>query len=221
MFSKYISAVLALSTIVASAPVCSTISFIEAARVKQAFSNAKITPDVVPFFEPRVKVSASYPTTSNVDLGNRIGTLETVPEPKFTFNAEVGRDPKTTKYLKLIIDPDAPGPDGTIQAPLQGVLSEFLHLAIEDAQPDCVTENPRTVRMYLNPTPLSVASHRYIFLVYRQPKDYESPLSLALTIPGLRLQQFVDKYKLELVGGNFYLQGAGTNLGGIGEGGPI
>ena len=126
-----------------------------------------------------------------------------------------------TKYLKLIIDPDAPGPDGTVQAPLQGVLSDFLHLAIEDAQPDCVTESPRTVRMYLNPTPLSVAPHRYIFLVYRQPKNFESPLALSLTIAGLNLQQFVDKYDLELVGGNFYLQGVGTNLGSVGEGGSI
>lgn len=32
------------------------------------------SPDVVPFFEPRVKVSASYGTT-NVDLGTRISTL--------------------------------------------------------------------------------------------------------------------------------------------------
>ena len=121
----------------------------------------------------------------------------------------------------MIIDPDAPGPDGTIQAPLQGVLNDFLHLAIEDAQPDCVTESPRTVRMFLNPTPLSVAPHRYISLVYRQSKYFELPLALSLTVAGINLQQFVDKYDLELVGGNFYLQGVSTNLGGVGEGGPI
>ncbi|KAH7342875.1 hypothetical protein BKA65DRAFT_300053 [Rhexocercosporidium sp. MPI-PUGE-AT-0058] len=75
--------------------------------------------------------------------------------------------------------------------------------------------------MYLSATPLVVASHRYIFLVYRQPKNFESPLARSLTIAGLNLQQFVDKYGLELVSGNYYLQGVGTNLGGVGEEGPI
>ena len=76
MFYKYLSAALALSSVVVSAPVCSYISASEAARVKKAFTDAKITPDVVPFFEPKVKVSASYVMT-NVDLGNRIDTLRT------------------------------------------------------------------------------------------------------------------------------------------------
>lgn len=79
MFSKYFSAALAVSSIVVGAPVCTYISSTEAARVKAAFSNADITPDVVPFFEPRVEVSASYGTT-NVDLGTQIGTLRKLLE---------------------------------------------------------------------------------------------------------------------------------------------
>ncbi|KAH6724036.1 hypothetical protein BKA61DRAFT_727800, partial [Leptodontidium sp. MPI-SDFR-AT-0119] len=145
---------------------------------------------------------------------------QTVPEPTFTFSAEQDYDPKPTKYLKLIIDPDAPGPDGTIQAPLQGVLSDFFHLAIEDAQPDCVTQSPRQYEC-LNPTPLSVAPHRYIFLVCRQPKNLSRHSLCLWPLLVSTYSSLLTSMILELVGGNFYLQGAGTNVGGIGVGGLI
>lgn len=65
-----------LASISLSAPTCPYISTAEAGRVKKAFSEAKITPDVVPAFQPTIKVSTSYGSTV-VDLGTNITTLRT------------------------------------------------------------------------------------------------------------------------------------------------
>jgi phosphatidylethanolamine-binding protein (PEBP) family uncharacterized protein len=62
--------------------------------------------------------------------------------------------------------------------------------------------------MYMFPTPLSVAQHRYTFFVYRQPAGYVPPPNLQYA-PGLRANFNVTQYADEAgligpIGGNFY-----------------
>lgn len=63
----------------------------------------------------------------------------------------------------------------------------------------------------MSPTPLSVAPHRYTFLVYRQPPNYTPPVDVHYA-PGVRnnfdLNAYVAKAGLQgPVGGNYYLEG--------------
>lgn len=104
-----------------------------------------------------------------------------------------------------MLDPDAPGPAAPI-------LSDFLHWIVSDVQPSCVNPQSRkTVAPYMSPTPLSVAPHRYTYLIYRQPPNYVPPPSLQY-IPANRalfdLAAYVKAAKLEgPVGGNYYREG--------------
>jgi phosphatidylethanolamine-binding protein (PEBP) family uncharacterized protein len=130
---------------------------------------------------------------------------ETLPEPSFNITAELGFPASTTKYTLIMVDPDAPGPAAPI-------LADFLHWIVSDVQPKCITTQQRkTVAPYMSPTPLSVAPHRYTFLVYRQPPNYVPPPSLNY-LPGVRnnfdLAAYVKEAKLQgPVGGNYYREG--------------
>lgn len=193
------------------------------ARAKQEFYEAKIVPDLVPQFKPTLEVYVDY-NGEKVDFGNTFNTLgksalqldvitmetrlttivETTPEPNFSITRELLYNPSTTKYTLIMADPDAPNPAAPI-------LKDFLHWIVSDVQPQCITTQKRkTVAPYMLPTPLSVAEHRYTFLVYRQPPNYVPPPSLNY-LPGARagfdLNAYVKEAKLEgPIGGNYYLE---------------
>jgi hypothetical protein len=68
----------------------------------------------------------------------------------------------------------------------------------------------------MSPTPLSVAPHRYTFLIYRQPPNYVPPPSLNY-VPGVRakfdLAAYVKEAKLQgPVGGNYYREGLAQDI---------
>ncbi|OQO02498.1 hypothetical protein B0A48_12025 [Cryoendolithus antarcticus] len=177
----------------------------ELAFERNAIYAAKLVPDLIPSFKPTLRVDASYPG-QKVNYGNTFTTLRrTVPEPTISFTAELGYDPAKTNYTIFLLDPDAPNPTTPI-------LKDYLHLLISDAQPVCITTQKRkTLASYMSPTPLSVAPHRYTFLVYRQPKNYVPPPSLNYA-PGARnnfdLAAYVKQGGLQgPVGANYYREG--------------
>jgi len=104
-----------------------------------------------------------------------------------------------------MVDPDAPGP-------ALPILRYFLHWIVSDAQPSCITDQKRkTVAPYMATTPLSVAAHRYTFLLYRQPPNYTPPPSLNY-VPGVRNNFDLPAYVKEAgligpVAGNYFNQG--------------
>lgn len=127
-------------------------------------------------------------------------TRPTTPVIAKRLMAEMMADEETV----LLVDPDAPGPE----APL---LSFFLHTILYDAHPTCTGIEPKTKTPYLSLTPLSLAKHRYIFLVYRQPEGTFVPQVPLLPQAGratFNLTMFVEDNKLTgPVGGNYMLQG--------------
>nr|OQO18230.1 hypothetical protein B0A51_15464 [Rachicladosporium sp. CCFEE 5018] len=73
------------------------------------------------------------------------------------------------------------------------------------------TATRKTLASYMSPTPLSVAPHRYTFLVYRQLKNYVPPPSLNYA-PGARnnfdLAAYVKQGGLQgPVRANYYREG--------------
>lgn len=89
----------------------------------------------------------------------------------------------------------------------------YEHWAVANAQPFCVTDQqPETLVVYQPLTPASTTQHRYTFLVYRQPEDFDPEavkVQLQLRTP-FDINDFAEKYNLTIVGGNF-LKEAITN----------
>ncbi|KAK5721966.1 hypothetical protein LTR15_006560 [Elasticomyces elasticus] len=187
---------------------CSTASASTLAAAKAAFTQAKLAPDLVPSFDPTLSVQANF-NGKQVALGNSFSATETLTEPAVSFSAEPGFDPSKTKYTIILTDPDAPGPAAPI-------LKDFLHLIISDAQPSCIASQARkTLASYQPLTPLSIAAHRYAFLVYRQPPNY-TPSPSVNYLPGVRaafdLNGYVAQGGLTLVGGNFMREGLSSTV---------
>ncbi|KAF2725910.1 phosphatidylethanolamine-binding-like protein [Polychaeton citri CBS 116435] len=179
---------------------------------KTAFQQAKLVPastGLIDNFNPTLAVSAAY-GTKQVQLGNTFAATETLSEPSVSFTAEPGFDPAKTKYTIFLLDPDPPDPAAPI-------LKDFLHLEIANAQPSCITSQSRqTVASYMALTPLSVAAHRYTFLVYRQPPNYAPPPKLE-NLPAARSGFNLNAYTktsglIGPVGGNFFREGLGTTV---------
>lgn len=109
-----------------------------------------------------------------------------------------------------MVDPDVPMPGGTATVPA----IRYLHWAVYDAQADCVQDQNRMAApFYQNPSPASIEPHRYTFLLYRQPADFQLTVTdrgnLGLRA-GFDLDNFVVTKGLTLVGGNFFLEGLAT-----------
>lgn len=65
-------------------------------------------------------------------------------------------------------------------------------------------------------TPLSIAAHRYTFLVYRQPPNYTPPADIHY-VPGVRNNFDLNAYVAEAglmgpVGGNYMLEGLAQDV---------
>ncbi|KAF2233062.1 PEBP-like protein [Viridothelium virens] len=183
---------------------CSTANPNDVAAAKAAFTSAELVPDLIPSFDPDTTVQASY-NGKQIDLGNTFSVTETLLQPSISFLAEPNYDASTTNYTIFLVDPDAPGP-------ALPVLSDFLHLIIENAQPSCITtQSPIDLAPYMSLTPLSVAPHRYTILVYRQPPNYVAPVDPQY-VPGVRNNFDLNGYVAEAglegpIAGNFFREG--------------
>ncbi|KAK3678257.1 hypothetical protein LTR78_001552 [Recurvomyces mirabilis] len=189
---------------------CTTAGSATLAAAKAAFTQAKLVPGVIPSFNPKVSVQVDY-NGKQVNLGNTFSATETLNQPiDITFTAKPGYDAASTKYTIIMVDPDAPGPAAPI-------LKDILHLIIDDAQPVCTAnQNRKTIATYAQTTPLSVAAHRYTFLVYRQPPNYVPPPTL-MYLPGNRAKFDLNAYVAQAgligpVGGNFFREGLGSTV---------
>jgi phosphatidylethanolamine-binding protein len=172
-------------------------------QVVNQFATDQIVPDLIERINPTVVVNVTYDTTDEgekaVQLGTYFTTEETINAPTLSFSAEKDYDPFTTYYTYFLIDPDVPEDGSPVQV-------NFEHWCVGNAQPSCVTDqSPETIVIYEPLTPLSTTQHRYTFLVYRQPPNYNpeaEELQLQLRTP-FDLNDFTEKYNLTLVGGNF------------------
>ena len=117
--------------------------------------------------------------------------------PSYSFSAESGFNPSTTTYSLFMIDPDVPNP----QSPVR---KTYLHWYVSGNKPSCVSDNPRTVTLYQNPSPASTQQHRYTFLLYREPAGYSPNVAAAQLRVGFNVNAYAQAAGLVLVGGNFF-----------------
>ncbi|KAJ0361693.1 hypothetical protein COL26b_013642 [Colletotrichum chrysophilum] len=155
-------------------PICPTIGLpaTRAAQVRAAFQSSGIIPDILTSINPTTELQVLYGNIPE-NLGNTFSAAQTLQEPTISFPPEA-LYPPSTKYTYIQLDPDAPGPS----LPL---LRSYLHHIIYNLQPSCVfAQSPVTEARYMPLTPLSVAPHRYVSLLFRQPPGEYTPPALNL-----------------------------------------
>ncbi|KAF4489974.1 26 kDa secreted antigen [Colletotrichum fructicola Nara gc5] len=191
-------------------PICPTIGLpaTRAAQVRAAFQSSGIIPDIFTSINPTTELQVLYGNIPE-NLGNTFSAAQTLQEPIISFPPEA-LYPPSTKYTYIQLDPDAPGPS----LPL---LRSYLHHIIYNLQPSCVfAQSPVIQARYMPLTPLSVAPHRYVSLLFRQPAGEYKPPALNLIEDVARapfdLAAYVQQAGLVLVGGNFMREGLGSSV---------
>ncbi|KAH0429029.1 phosphatidylethanolamine-binding protein [Colletotrichum camelliae] len=192
-------------------PICPTIGLpaTRAAQVRAAFQSSGIIPDILTSINPTTELQVLYGNIPE-NLGNTFSVPQTLQEPTISFPPEPLHPASTTKYTYIQLDPDAPGPS----LPL---LRSYLHHITYNLQPSCVfAQSPQTQARYMPLTPLSVAPHRYVSLLFRQPSGDYKPPALNLVEDVARapfdLGAYVQQAGLVLVGGNFMREGLGSSV---------
>ncbi|KAJ3775485.1 phosphatidylethanolamine-binding protein [Lentinula raphanica] len=146
----------------------------------QAFSTAKIVPDVLSSFNPAALLGVEFtdPSTNqsvNVTPGFLLSMEQTMKEPQFFLTANT-TIPSTIPYVLVIVDPDAPTPQNNTE-------SQFRHMLGRDFHVDNSSKLVNTsaaLTDFVNPTPPAGSDpHRYVVLAFIQPADFNS------TAPGL------------------------------------
>ncbi|THV08339.1 PEBP-like protein [Dendrothele bispora CBS 962.96] len=144
-------------------------------NVTQAFTNAKIVPDVLPSFSPRALLNVTFTDASmqsvNVTPGIQLTMAQTAQEPQFFFLANVTIPPNLL-YVVAIVDPDAPTPQNAN-------ISQFRHFLGGGFSVDSTTgllmNNTAALTDFAPPTPPAGSDpHRYVVLAYLQPDNFDS-----------------------------------------------
>ncbi|KZW02658.1 PEBP-like protein [Exidia glandulosa HHB12029] len=214
--------------------------------VRNAFSNAKIVPDVVPSFNPRIPLQVKFPqddgTFISVQAGVQLTVNQTKNRPVFDVLPNIFSAEQITHsaFTVVMVDPDAPTPQNRN-------LSQIRHLVAPDftsATPDAdghfqLTNQTAALADYFPPgPPPGSPAHRYTILLYLQDKPgaVKAPADFkpndATVLDNLVLfnaTKFADDVGgLTLIAGTFFLvapddvpiEGSGANAGNSTNGVP-
>lgn len=100
----------------------------------------------------------TYPSGVEVNLGNELTPTQVKDLPTVSFAA----DPE--KYYTLVMtDPDAP-------SRIEPTYREFKHWVVVNIPGNDVASGENLAEFVGSGPPLSTGLHRYVFLVYEQPK---------------------------------------------------
>ncbi|KAK0449514.1 PEBP-like protein [Armillaria borealis] len=154
-------------------------------EVKQAFDNANIPEDIALPFEPRFLLEVSLPQTSGsaivLKAGVQLPRNATVGPPSFTL---VGLDARDGPFVVAAVDPDAPTP----QNPTNAQVRHFLGGNFEPSRlvrgRAILTNTTAAVSNWRQPTPPAGSdAHRYVFLVFNQPRGFNGQTLVNATTP--------------------------------------
>lgn len=133
-----------------------------------------------------------------VKQGNQLTPTEVKDIPNLTWNAETD-----AFYTLILTDPDAP----SRQDPK---FREFRHWTVVNIPGNKVADGETLFEYIGSGPPEGTGLHRYIFLIYKQNGKLsfdDEPRVSNRSRDHRRLfstRKFADKYKLELIAGNFY-----------------
>ncbi|PVF97109.1 PEBP-like protein [Serendipita vermifera] len=191
-----------------------------------------LIPSVIPEdFIPIVQLDIVFPNKQPLVPGDKLTKEEASQEPKVSFLdvEDIGQDAQSS-YTLVLMDPDAPsrtdqkfGPwrhwvqTGIVPTGIQAVAdaageSQGVKAGDSTAVPFADTGKVEAATPYLGPGPgPNTGQHRYLFLLYREPKDGFSITSEDIVgnefvqRRAWNVTEFVEKKNLTLVGVNFFL----------------
>ncbi|KAK0503608.1 PEBP-like protein [Armillaria luteobubalina] len=138
-------------------------------------------------FDPRFLLEVSLPQTSGsaiiLKAGVHLHRNATVGPPSFTL---VGLDTRDGPFVVAAVDPDAPTP----QDPTNAQVRHFLGGNFEPSRlsrgraTSILTNTTAAVSDWRQPTPPAGSdAHRYVFLVFNQPRGFNSQTLVDATTP--------------------------------------
>ncbi|KAI0086227.1 PEBP-like protein [Irpex rosettiformis] len=149
------------------------------AVVKAAFRNASIPEDLHINFNPNFLLEVTFPQPGRrsvpVTAGVQLPRNQTVGPPHFAIRGDSGLE-LGQHFVVATVDPDAPTP----QDPTSAQIRHFLGSNFILTPGALVGERPLnnlTVPLsnWLQPTPPAGSdAHRYVFLLFRQPRDFSN-----------------------------------------------
>ncbi|XP_014291689.1 protein D3 [Halyomorpha halys] len=161
-----------------------------------AMEKHQVVPDVLPTV-PSSVLSVNYPD-HKVDLGNELTPTIVKDEPTVTWDA----DPNSF-YTLCMTDPDAPS-RATPKA------REWHHWLVVNI-PGSEVKKGEVLSAYIGSAPpKGTGLHRYVFVVYKQPKKLEFdeprlPNNSPKNRANFSIAKFASKYDLgKPIAGNFY-----------------
>ncbi|GJE91792.1 PEBP-like protein [Phanerochaete sordida] len=185
------------------------------AAVETAFNNANIPKDLQIQLKPLVLLEVIWPQPSGRSITTRAGQSfplnDTAGPPQFAVRGALSQD--THKFVLAAVDPDAPYPQDPNVAQVRHILQGDLVLgpALGSQTYKLVNETPALTDWIQPEPPADSPPHRYIFLLYQQPKGFDSQTFVAPndSIPAreyFNISQFAEEVGMgDPIGGSFVL----------------
>ncbi|KAF9482593.1 PEBP-like protein [Pholiota conissans] len=179
-------------------------------EVKRAFSNANI-PETIKFaFDPKVLLEVTFPQTSakpiTLHAGIQLPRNATVGPPTFNVIGSVSKGP----FVVAAVDPDAPTPQTPTSAQIRHFLGGNFFLDTPRT-PTLLSNNTPAISHFQQPTPPAGSDpHRYIFLLFNQPKGFneQTLINSTSSIAMFNISLFAAAVGLgQPIGGSFMLVG--------------
>lgn len=157
----------------------------------------KVVPDVIDNV-PASLLEVVYPNTAKVENGNELTPtkVKDIPSAKWPFEEE-------SLYLLIMTDPDAPSRE-------QPKFREWHHWLVGNIPGNEVSKGV-TLSQYIGAGPPKGSDrHRYVILMYKQPKQLNFDEGRLTNKSGkgrwkFSIRKFAKKYNLgELIAGNFF-----------------
>ncbi|KAF8238896.1 PEBP-like protein, partial [Tricholoma matsutake] len=187
-------------------------------NVTQAFSQAKIVPDVLKSFNPTALVNMNFAGSTNLSVttGSLLTEPQTAAEPTF-FLVTNSTNTVNQTFVLVLVDPDAPTPQNPNISQYLHFLAGNFHTNTAASNPTLLTNQSAALMDYFPPTPPAGSDpHRYVLVVYDQPATFNAQASSFVNATTSRqhfnLTTFASVVNLGTpIAGNFFLVGPGNS----------
>ncbi|KAI0660835.1 phosphatidylethanolamine-binding protein [Cubamyces menziesii] len=215
LFQVFLAAVLVVSVAAQNS------TNVTVTAVAQAFTAAKLVPDVLPAFKPAALLNVVFldNTTGvsvNVTPGINLTREQTALRPQF-FLVSNDTSLATQTFVLAMVDPDAPTPQNATAAQIRHLLAPGIVVNGSLATGAALVNNTPAISNFLRPTPPAGSDpHRYTLLLFIQPSNFTTAVSSFVNsstpVNNFNISLFAQELGLgSPIAGNFFLTGPDAN----------
>ncbi|KAI0677394.1 phosphatidylethanolamine-binding protein [Trametes maxima] len=215
-------ATIAISSVVAqNATNATSTSNVTIASVAQAFSAAKIVPDVLPSFNPTALLGVVFTDNTtgasvNVTPGANLTREQNAIRPQ-VFLTSNDTSLASQTFVLVMVDPDAPTPQNPSAAQIRHFLAPGLQANGSLAAGSALVNNTPAISDFLRPSPPAGSDpHRYTLLLFVQPANFTTVaptfVNASTPISNFNVSLFAQEVGLgSPIAGNFFFTGPDSN----------